>query len=101
MCTCVCVGVEKVYIYIYIYVHLATIKRHVSVSQMATLCYWSAWLTFRLSGDILKLLQRNVTGVTAQDLDIKSITGGGERETARETEREREVASGLSCQRDL
>lgn len=68
-------------------------KRYVW-SQMATLRYWlllSAWLTFRSLGDILKLLQRNVTWVTAQNLDIKSIVGGlgggggmGERATERE-----------------
>lgn len=58
---------------------------------MATLRYWllsSAWLTFRWwERYILKLLQRNVTRVTAQDLDIKSILDGG---GGGATERERQ-----------
>lgn len=89
VCTSVWVKRKKPIHTGYIYIHLATMKRHVS-SQMATLCYWSAWLTFRSSGDILKLLQRNVTWVTAQDLDIKSITRGGERDSKRDGERQRE-----------
>lgn len=56
---------------------------------MATLRYWllsSAWLTFRWwERYILKLLQRNVTRVTAQDLDIKSILDGGGSDRKRET----------------
>lgn len=46
-------------------------------------------IQFRLSGDILKLLQRNVTWVPAQHLDIKSIRTEGERDGERDGERER------------
>lgn len=92
-----------------IHIHLATMKRHAS-SQMATLCYW---LLVCLAD--IQIVRRYPEGA-AEECNLSHCTGPGyevdyergeerQRERQREGEMERgregEVASGLSCQKDL
>lgn len=82
--------------FIYRYIHLARVKRHVW-SQTATLCYW---LLVCLAD--IQIIRRYPEG--AEESNLSRCTGPGnkvDKERGSEREREREIASGLSCQKGI